>query len=110
MLQRWNLGGGFIGNWFHRAKFSAAVCSSGSEERFGVSVIQSRHNRPCTETGEERQKNSADLNDGEHRHYDFRNHRHEHTDGVVFAEAKSAKRVGHAIDLIAQFLVSERTS
>src|SRR6266480_6005232 len=101
MLQRWNLGGGFIGDWFHRAKFSAAVRSSGSEERFGVSVIQSRHNRPCTETGEERQKNSADLNDGEHRDHDLRNHRHEHTDGVAFAEPETAEGIGYAIDLIA---------
>src|SRR5206468_9070433 len=61
----------------------------------------------CAEAGEEREKDPADLNDGEHRHYDFRYHRQEHADGVAFAEPETPERIRHAIDLIAQFFVSE---
>jgi hypothetical protein len=39
MPQRWNLSGSFVGNWFHRAKFSAAIRSSGGEERLRFGVI-----------------------------------------------------------------------
>ena len=90
MAQRWNLGGGFVGDCFHRTKFSAAVRPSGGEERLCFGVIQSRHNCRCAESGKKRQKNSADLNDGEHRDDDFRNHRHEHSNGVAFSEPKTA--------------------
>src|SRR5262249_8571319 len=56
------------------------------------------------------QEHSADLNDGEHRDDDFRNHWHEHSDGVAFAEPEAAEGICHAIDLLPQFLVRERTS
>src|SRR5205809_1254353 len=55
-----------------------------------------------------KKENAADLNDGEHGDDDLWYHRHEHTDGVAFAEPEMPERIRHAIDLIAQFFVSER--
>src|SRR5262249_20281590 len=39
MPQCWSLGGGFIGDWFHRQKFSAGVRSSGRKERFCLASL-----------------------------------------------------------------------
>ncbi len=69
MPQRWNLRSRFVGDRFHRAEFPPPISSSRSEERFRFGIVQSRHNRPGAETGEERQENSADFNDGEHCDY-----------------------------------------
>src|SRR5205823_11789455 len=76
MPQRWNLRRRFIGDRFQRAKFSAAISSGSSEERFCVSVIQPRYNRRRAKTGEERKKNRSDFNDRQHRDDDFWHHWH----------------------------------
>ena len=109
MPQCRNLRGRLVGDRFHRAEFPASICASCSEERFRIGIFQSRDDRGRTEPGEEGQKNAADFNDGEHCDYDFRNHRHEHTDRIAFAEPKNAEGVRHAIDLVAQFLIRELT-
>src|SRR5206468_9197160 len=65
MLQRGDLRRCFICHPFHRAKFSAPITSIGGEKRFCLGVVEPRNDRRCSETGEERKKNSADLNDRE---------------------------------------------
>jgi hypothetical protein len=107
VFERLDLRRSLICDWFHRAKLPAPMSSIGREERFGLGVVEPRNNRRCSESGKERKKNSANLNDRKHRNHDLGNHWHEDANGVAFAEAEAAQSGRHLVGLLAQLFVGK---
>ena len=86
MPQRRDLRSRFVRDRFHRAKLAAPISSSRGEKYFRLGIFESRNDRRCAETREQRQENSADFDNGKHRDNDFWNHRHEHAYRVPFGK------------------------
>ena len=72
---------GFIGTTFPRRYMPSAVKSAFASASANATDCRA-------EPGEQRQKDAADLDDGQHRDDDFRRHRHEHADRIAFAQAE----------------------